>query len=70
MDTKAICVIRKKITVIIRLVCTAGVRAQKQATFVSVIKGLQVRVASIKSGYSTALEVKLVITVTIHNLYL
>lgn len=70
MDTKAICVIRKKITVIIRLVCTAGVRAQKQATSVSVIKGLQVRVASIKSGYSTALEVKLVITVTIHNLYL
>lgn len=70
MDTKAICVIRKEITVIIRLVCTAGARAQKRATFVSVIKGLQVRVASIKSGYSTALEVKLVITVTIHNLYL
>lgn len=36
----------------------------------SVIKGLQVRVASIKSGYSTDLEVKLVIIVNIHNLYL
>lgn len=70
MDTKAIGVIRNEITVIIRLVCTAGARAQKRATFVFVIKGLQVRVASIKSGYSTASEVKLVITVTIHNLYL
>lgn len=69
MDMKAIGVIRNEITVIIRLVCTAGARPQKRATFVSVIKGLQVRVASIKSGYS-ALEVKLVITVTIHNLYL
>lgn len=70
MDTKAICVIRKEITVIIRLVCTAGARTQEQATIVSVIKDLQVRVASIKSGYSTALEVKLVITVTIYNIYL
>lgn len=70
MDMKAIGVIRNEITVIIRLVCTAGARTQEQATIVSVIKDLQVRVASIKSEYSTALEVKLVITVTIHNLYL
>lgn len=70
MDMKAIGVIRNEITVIIRLVCTAGARTQEHTTIVSVIKDLQVRVASIKSGYSTALEVKLVITVTIYNLYL